>query len=68
VVPRPDPDVPDLAPLAPDLDLADPDLADPDLADPDLPVVPRDPLDEGRRRFALAETVVGSITSGGSSL
>jgi len=61
VVPRPDPDVPDL--LAPDLGL--PAV----LRDP-LPAVlrdPLDPLDEGRRRFVLAETVVGSITSGGSS-
>jgi hypothetical protein len=62
-VPLPDvprPDVPGLAPPVPGLGLL------PVLRDP-LPAVLRDPLDEGRRRFPLAETVVGSITSGGSS-
>jgi hypothetical protein len=59
VVPRPEPDLPDLLALV---------LAFPRGFDP--PDAGREPFDEERRppRFPPAVTVVGSITSGGSSL
>ena len=67
-VPRPEPDVPDLAPPLPGFEPPVPDC-EPPVPDCDLPAALRDPPDDdGRRRFPLAETVVGSITSGGSSL